>query len=354
VPAGAPPTYAAYYTDEVRLLAWLKAEGRVAEVADIATTVDRAARAGKFRAIQGDFPDHLFERLPQAIDAPVAGRRRLRHALSGSSRVLNAYKIAVEAAASGARPDLSNLDMVLYGVPNADPPPRPSVTVKPVEPTAGEPLLVAEVTVTLEAGVTRGVRARIYRTRGGPTDPLHAPLIATVALSAPDPETGRQTATLRDAGAATIAPGARLSAFSKYQWFAEVQGAPESGSSVPGLWSRPSDPVSLATIPLTGPAAAVFDGFEGTPAPGGHQDVRLKLSHPLGLQPTPIGAWQVEVLRAAPGEGWSRMIADDIRETPVVLADSTPGGFTPLATQYRITLFDPVGRPSPSIDVATS
>ena len=27
---------------------------------------------------------------------------------------------------------------------------------------------------------------------------------------------------------------------------------------------------------------------------------------------------------------------------------------TPLATQYRITLFDPTGRPSPSVDVSTS
>lgn len=354
VPTSNPPNYAAYYTDEVRLVSWLNSQGRAAEANEIANTTNRASRAGKLRAIQGDFPDHLFERLAGAIDASTAGKRRLRHAVSGSCRVLNAYKIAVEAAASGARPDLSALDMVFYGVPNSDPPPRPSVVVKPVTPLAGEPALVTQVTVTIEAGVTRAERARIYRTRGGPTDPLHAPLIATAALSSPDPETGRQTAVIRDGGAAKFAPTAVLSAFSQYQWFAEVQGAPESGSSVPGMWSRSSDPVGLATIPLSAPAAATFDGFDGTSVVGGTQDLTINLSHPLGLQPTPIGNWKVEVLRAEPGEDWSRMFAGDILETPVVIADTTPGGFTPLATQYRITVFDPVGRPSPSLDVTTS
>jgi hypothetical protein len=351
VPASNSQTYAAYYTDEIRLVSWLKSQGRATEANDIAATTDRAARAGKLRAIQSDFPDHLFERLAGAIDTSVTGQRRLRHAVSGSSRVLNAYKIAVEAAASGARPNLSGLDIVFYGVPNSDPPPRPSVAVKPVTPTVGEPILVIEVTVAVEPGVTRAERARIYRTRGGPADPLHAPLIATVTLSAPDPETGRQTATLRDVGTAQIAPTAVLSAFSPYQWFAEVQGAPESGSSVPGLWSRPSDPAGATTIPLNAPAAPTFDGFDGASVTGGMQDLAIKLSHPLGLQPTPIGAWKVEVLRAEPGEDWSKMVAGDILETPVVIADPTHGGFTPLATQYRITLFDPTGRPSPSLEV---
>lgn len=354
VPASNPPKYAAYYTDEVRLLSWLQGEGRIAEANDIAGTTDRAAKAGKFRAIQSQFPDYLFERLPGVIDDSTAGQRRLRHAVSGASRVLNAYKIAVEAPASGARPVLSGLDMVFYGVPNSDPPPRPVVTVKPVAPAAGEPLLVTEVTVTVEPGITKGTTARIYRTRGGVADPLYAPVIATLPLSAPDPVTGRQTVVLRDLGAADIAPSARLSAFSNYKWFAEVQGGPESGSSVPGLWSRHSDPAGLATIPLTAPGVAVFDGFEGVAVAGGTQDLSLKLSHPLGLQPTPVGAWKVEVLRAAPGEDWSRMLSGDILETPVVITDTTVGGFTPLATQYRITLYDPVGRPSPSLDVTTS
>ena len=65
------------------------------------------------RTIQSDFPDFLFERLTAAVFAPSATERRLRHAISGSSRVLSAYKIAAEARGSGARPDLTGLDNVV-------------------------------------------------------------------------------------------------------------------------------------------------------------------------------------------------------------------------------------------------
>lgn len=349
VPASNPPVHAAYYTDEVRLLAWLKSSDRAAEAAQIAAITDRAARAGRFRAIQGDFPDHLFERLPDAIDAPSATTRRLRHALSGSSRVLNAYRIATEAPASGARPDLGGLDMVFYGVPNSDPPPRPAVSVRLVP--AGE--LAVDVTVTQEAGVTRGLTARIYRTRGGPPDPLHAPLIATLPLPAPDPVTGRQVLVYRDIGTAGIAPAARLTAFARYQWLAEVQGAPESGSAVPGLWSRPSDPAGLSAIPSSAPAAPAFDGFGGTPVAGGTQDLTLAFSHPLDLRPTPAGAWRLEVQRAEPGAAWILMSDAEIRELPLVIRDPVAGGITPLATRFRVTLFDPLGRGASPLTVAS-
>lgn len=351
VPASNPPAYAAYYTDEVRLLSWLKSSGREVEATEIGLIGDRAVRAGRFRAIQADFPDHLFERLPEAIDTPSATTRRMRHALSGSSRVLNAYKIATEAPASGARPTLAGLDMVFYGVPNSDPPPRPSVSVRLVEAAAGEPDLMAEVTVTQEVGVTKGITARIYRTRGGPADPMHAPLIATLPLPDTDPLTGRQVLIYRDTGNAQIAAAARLTPFARYQWLAEVQGAPESGSSVPGLWSRPSDPAGLVTIPLTPPDAPTFDGFGGTSVAGGMQDLTLSISCPQDLRPTPAGAWRVQIDKALPGEAWVPMSETDVVTVPVVIADPVADGFTPLATQYRITLYDPLGRGAPPLTV---
>lgn len=354
VPAANPPDYAAFYTDEVRLLAWLKSEGRTGILAQIDATTNRAARAGLLRAIQSDFPDHLFERLNGVIDAPAPGLRRMRHAVSGSSRVLNAYKIAVEAPASGARPDLGGLDMVFYGVPNSDPPPRPAVSVRMVPPQPGEPDLVAEVTVTQDRGVTQGVTARIYRTRGGPADPLSAPLIATLPLPAPDPQTGRQVLTFRDTGPAAIAPAARLSAFSRYQWLAEVQGAPESGSSVPGLWSQPSDPAGLATVPLTGPAAPDFLGFGGVPVAGGTQDLTLTFGHAQSLHPTPFGLWRLEMARAAPGLPWSPMPSVTVQDLPLVVPDPTSDGFTPLATQFRVRLYDPLGRSAPELILTSS
>ncbi len=354
VPAVNPPIHAVYYTDEVRLLAWLTAQGRGTLADSIAAQSDRAARAGQLRAIQADFPDHLFERLADAVVATGPTMRRFRHAVSGSSRVLNAYKIAAEAPASGARPTLAGLDMVFYGVPNSDPPPRPVTAVRLVEPQAGEPALVAEITVSLRPGITQAVMARIHRTRGGSTNPLNAPLITTVPLSAPDPQTGRQTAMFRDIGTAGIAPAARLSAFSRYQWFAEVQGAAESGSAVPGLWSRISDPVGLATVPLHAPVQPVFDGFGGTPVAGGYQGLTLAISHPMGLQPTPLGHWRFEVLRAPPGDPWSVMASGNIVDAPLVVPDPVAGGLTPLATQFRVILYDPIGRALPGLTLTAS
>lgn len=353
VPASNTPAYAIYYTDEVRLIAWLQAAGRSGEAATIAGTTNRAARAGLLRAIQADFPDHLFERLPNAVTAPSGTERRFRHAISGSIRVLNAYKIAVEAPGSGARPALGGLPIAFYGVPNSDPPPRPAVSVKLSPPKDGEPALMVEVTVTVEPGLTPALTTRLFRTRGELADPMHAPVVIDLPLSAPDPDTGRQTAVLRDQGAAQIAPTALLTAFARYQWLAQVQGAPESGSSVPGLWSRASDPVALTTVPLATPATPLFDGFGGTAVPGGTADLTLAISHPASLQPTVLGPWRYEVLRAPPGEDWSLLAEGAVLALPLIVAE-VAGEITPLATSYRVRLYDPVGRPTPALDLVSS
>jgi hypothetical protein len=244
--------------------------------------------------------------------------------------------------------------MVFYGVPNSDPPPRPAVTVRLIEPQAGEPDLVVEVTVVLEAGTTRGQTARIFRTRGTQADPMHAPLVADLPFSAPDPVTGQQRAVLRDVGTAGIAPAARLAAFYRYQWLAQAQGAPESGSDVPGMWSRASDPVSLATVPMQAPAAPMFDGFGGTTVAGGTQDLTLAISHPLGLAPTALGPWRYEVLRAAPGEDPALMATGSVGAVPFTVADPVAGGVTPSATRFTVRLFDPVGRPTPALSLTAS
>ncbi|HCB75136.1 MAG TPA: hypothetical protein DEP91_03040 [Sphingomonas bacterium] len=354
VTAGDPAIYAAYYSDENRLTAWLRSVGRGPEADAITATVDRAARAGMMRAIQDDFPDHLFERLPGAVIAPTTTERRLRHAVSGATRILNAYKIAAEAPASGARPDLSALDLVFFGVPNSDPPPRPSVSVRLVPPAAGEPDLVAEVTVTLEAGMTRGQTARIFRTRGTQADAMHAPVVADLPLSAPEPVTGRQQAVFRDVGSAAIATTARLAAFFRYQWLAQVQGAPESGSDVPGMWSRESDPAALVVTPPNAPTVPVFDGFGGTTVPGGTLDLTIGVSHPLGLAPTELGPWRYEVLRAAPGETAALAAQGAVATLPLSIADPVPGGLTVAGTRFEVRLFDPLGRQTPPLTVISA
>jgi hypothetical protein len=268
--------------------------------------------------------------------------------------VLSAYKIAVEAPGSGARPVLSGLDMVLYGVPNSDPPPRPSVSVRLVAPAAGEPELVAEVTVAMRAGVTAGVTARVYRTRGDRADPMVAPQIAQVALGAPNAASSVQTAVWRDLGAAEIAPAARLKAFARYQWIAEVQGAPESGSSIPGAWSRPSDPVSLLTVPLDAPAAPLLGAFGGTAVPGGTQDLTLSVSHPLGLTPTTAGPWRWQLqLRELDGSTTLASEGQFLVEPAVISCGGSAGAVTPSGTTLLLRLFDPVGRQTPVLEAVT-
>lgn len=351
LPPANPPLHAVYYSDEVRMLAWLRKVGRGAEADQIAARTDRAARAGMLRAIQSDFPDDLFERLPDVVEQTAPGHRRFRHAVSGSSRVLNAYRIAVEAPCSGARPDLSRLDTVFYAVPNSDPPPRPSVSVRmvPAGPQDHGAALVAEVTIAVEPGVTPPRRLRLHRTRGGPADPLSAPVVDEWAL--PVGAEGQQVQVFRDIGQARIVPDARLTPYAPYRWFALVQGAPESGSAVPGLWSEASDPAGLNAIPPDPPGPARLDRIEGQPVPGGLKDLALVVAHPLGLVPTPVGAWRFEVLRADPGGDWQAMAEGEARDAELRITDTVPGGVTALGTLFLVLLTDPTGRPAPPLEI---
>ncbi|MFN3278743.1 MAG: hypothetical protein ACK41Y_10140 [Paracoccus hibiscisoli] len=350
----APPRthHAVFYTDEVRLVSWLAENGRQALAAQIQAEDDRAARAGLLRGVQHLFPDRLFERLADVIDDPAPGQRRFRHAVSGASRVLNAYRIATEDPDSGARPDLSALDMVFYGVPNSDPPPRPAVSVRMVPPGPGDrgAALVAEVTVTLEPGVTPPHRLRLHRTRGGPVDPLSAPLVAVQTLPASDPDQPRRSVVFRDIGTATIAPDARLSPYAGYRWFALAQGAPESGSSVPGMFSAPSDPAGLNAVPVSIDDAPTVT-LTGTAVPGGRQGVMLEIDHRLGLAPTAMGRWRWQVLRSEPGQPATLLSEGAVVTLPLRIQETAPDGFAPLSTTYRVVLTDPLGRNAPPAEV---
>lgn len=354
VTPGSPVDHAVYYTDEVRLVSWLAANGRDALARQIRDQPDRLQRAIMLRAEQARFPDHLFERLTGVIDDPAPGRRRFRHAVSGSSRVLNAYRIATEAAQSGARPDLSGLDMVFYAVPNSDPPPRPSVTVRMVAPDAGDQgaPLVAEVSVTVEPGVTPARTLRLHRTRGGPVDPLSAPVVAMLPVPVPVAGQPRQTVVFRDIGTALIAPDARLSPYAPYRWFAMAQGAPEAGSTVPGMFSAPSDPAGLNATPPAIEDAPRLIGMTGPAVPGGRQDLVLTVGHRLGLLPTAQGRWSWQMLRAAPGAEFAVMAQGQVLTDPLSIADTD--AFTPLATRFRLRLTDPLGRIAPVLEVTVT
>lgn len=349
--------YAVYYADENRLRDHLRrstAPGDTTLLAQLEAEPDPAARATLLRGAQGRFPGTLFERLENAVETePVL---RFRHALPGTLRVLSAYKIAVESAANAAGPDLSTLDTVFYGVPNSDPPARPSVTVRLVPPLAGEPAIVAEVTVTLRAGLTTGATARIRRTRSGVVDPLRNPVVASVPMGPVDPVTGLQTVSYRDIGSAIVAPAARLAAFVNYAWLAEVQGAPEPGSvssasgAVPGLWSEASAPATLTLVPDTGPVAPTLVGGTSTPAPGGRRDIRIDFTYPTDLTPGTPGPWRLRVERAEPDEGLSLVSEDPAISGTSFTVESGATEVLPVGTRYRVRLIDPVGRESPAVE----
>ena len=357
IPGSPSQRYAVYYADENRLRDHLRRSALAADATLLATLEaepDPAARATALRAAQARFPGTLFERLEGAVE--TTPNLRFRHGLPGTLRVLSAYKVAVESGANAAGPDLTALDTIFYGVPNSDPPARPSVTVRLVDPEPHEPDLVAEVTVTLRAGLAEGAVARIRRTRSGVVDPIRNPVVATVAMGPVDPATGLQTATFRDIGAAQVAPSARLMAFIKYAWIAEVQGAPEPGSvssasgAVPGLWSAPSAPATLTLVPAAGPVPPTLLSGSSDAAPGGRRNIRIDFAYPLDLTPGTPGPWRVRVERAEPQDGLELVSEDPAPAGSTFAVQSDPAEVLPVGTRYRVRLIDPVGRESPAIE----
>lgn len=347
--------YAVYYADENRLRDHLRRSGDAADqtlLTQLEAESNPAARATELRLAQTRFPGHLYERLEGAVE--TSPNLRFRHALPGSLRVLSAYKVAVESEANAAGPDLRQLDTIFYGIPNSDPPARPSVSVKLVPPVADEPGLVAEVTVTLRAGVKPAAQARLKRTRSGVVDPIHNPVIGTEAFGPIDPDTGLQTATFRDIGSAEIAPSARFLSFIKYAWIVEAQGLEEPGStssasgSVPGLWSEASAPATLTLIPDTGPAAPIFNSSTSLPVSGGLTDIELTFDYPQDLTPGSPGPWHIRVERAVPDAGL--ILLSEEPATGGSTFSVNDSDIVPSGTRFRVQVIDPVGRESPAVE----
>ncbi|MEL7276317.1 MAG: hypothetical protein AAGK98_07560 [Pseudomonadota bacterium] len=351
-PAPGQTTFGIYYTDENRMRSHLGTIGRTDLLDALDAAADAAVRATIYRTNQGLFPDHLFERLRNVETEYSSGEKGFRHAVSGSLRVLNCYKIAAESS-SGAKPVLTDLDIVLFGVPNSDPPSKPRLTVRPAEPTATEPDFVAELDISMVVGVTEGLNWRLRRTQTDASNINRIPVVQSGALDPVDTDTGIQTAIYRDTGPVEIAATATLKPWVRYSWVAEVQGAPESGSSatprtVPGRWSAPSDPVSLILVPEDAPVPVAFDTFIGTAAAGGLANLRIALTHPGPLNGAAMGYFAFRVERRLPDGAMTILReVDVIPDDPLeVDGTETAGEIVPFDTEFRITLIDPVGRAS--------
>jgi hypothetical protein len=263
------------------------------------------------------------------------------------------YKIAAETS-SGAKPPLGDLPIILYGVPNADPPPRPLLSVSPTAAEPGENDTVAEVTIRIAPGATVGETWRLRRTATAGTNPQAMPIVTTGSFGPVDPETGEQMAIVRDDGPLVIADTARLRPWFRYAWVAEAQGQPESGSvaagtPVPDLWSAPSNAVSLIIVPPTAPPAATITAITGTTAAGGLTNVSVAISHPGPLQGGEMGSFTVRLIRRLPGAPPAIIHEEPIAvDGDFTLAGTSTGEVAPENTEYSVIIIDPIGRSSPA------
>lgn len=366
--------FAVYYSDENRLQAWLNSNTAYREVRmALESAPDAAARATVFRNNRSVFPDHLFERLTGVDVEFASGELGFRHPISGSLRLLSFYLVAAEAE-QGARPELSNLEFMIFGVPNSDPPQRPALTVVPVAPQADEQDFVVEVTISLLAGATVGDTWRLRRSSFETGNIAKMPVVTQGPMGQLQPGSGTQEGVFRDDGPVEIAAHARLHPWRRYTWVAEVRGAPESGSiatgkPVLGRWSRASDPVSVVMVPHDAPESidATYIEVDGSQDGTRWSNLMLRFAYRDDLRENPLGTFTLRVSRRL-AEGF----ADEVIHTLPVAnyrvepQDTDPAGYSvfrvPCFTAenrgetvdsgvvYSLELVDPMGR----ISTATS
>lgn len=357
-PAPGQANVAIWYSDENRIVRHLgTAAGGTPEAAlaaALAATTDPAARATLIRNAPALVPDHLFERLQGVVFDGAAGQKTFRHAVSGSLRVLNVYRIAAESA-SGARVALTSLPLLIFAVPNADPPPRPVLEIKPAAMADNDAPCAAEVRITLTQGLTEAVQWRLRRSLVGARDLQRMPVVALGAMGAPD-DKGRQTALYVDEGPVQISAAAKLKPWLRYYWVAEAQGAPAPGSvaagrPVPGAWGSPSDPVSVMLVPPLPPAAVTALVASGSAGVGGGMvGVQLAFTHPHGLAGGALGPYKARVMRRDPGTPLRILGTVELEgEGPYSISGMDPANAAdevPLGSVYRIVVIDPIGRES--------
>ena len=269
--------------------------------------------------------------------------------------MLNLYRVSAESESS-ARVDLATLPLLIFAVPNADPPARPVIEVVPEDMTDNGDDYAARVHIKLTPAATQAASWRLRRSSLGATDRLRMPVVSTGTMDAPDPgDNGRQHAEYIDAGPVQISPTATLKPWVRYHWVAEAQGdvAPGSvaaGRPVPGSWSLPSEPVSLMLVPPRPPEPAESIVAAGTSVGGGqYVGVRLTFAHPRVLSGGVMRPYRARITRRAPGAPMEALAEVDIDVTATEVSGMRPGDAAdqvPAGTLYRLTIIDPLGRES--------
>lgn len=349
-PGQAGVTHGVYYSDENRLQRFLEETNNISLLTQLSMAETAAIRAGVYRENASDFPDYLFERLDNVMVEFTGTQVGFRHAVSGSLRVLSVYKIAAESA-SGAKPVLTDLPIVVFGVPNSDPPQQPVLSVKPATSGIDESDYVVDVEISALDGTTEAVNWRLRRTRTDTQKLSAMPVVAIDSFNDSESQTDRQVASYRDNGAVLIAGDTRLAPWVRYTYRVEVQGAPESGSlpPVPGRWSVASEPVTLELVPERAPLPPVLDSLSGTAVQGGLRNVSLTLTHPQRLSGGTRGYYSVRIERRLPGGVLETLGIHDIvkPDEPLQFTGvdaANPDEVVPVNTTYIVTLSDPIGR----------
>jgi hypothetical protein len=166
-------------------------------------------------------------------------------------------------------------------------------------------------------------------------------------------EDGRQTAEFMDEGPVLIATGATLKPWVRYTWVAECQGdfAPgsvASGRPVQGLWSTPSDPVSVMLVPPTAPQTPQALSATGIPAGGGqYTSVSLTFTHLESLSGGIAGSYRVRILRRMPAAPMEELDVVNVGGFPYKVSGMRPedvSDMVPTGTLYSVSVIDPLGR----------
>jgi hypothetical protein len=353
--ATAGTAYRVFMSDETTLrrrLDVLRGQGDAAAqqcVDALSVAHDAPARATLFRNHAGLFDRSCFELLtPSVLIASASGPMSYVHEVSGSLRVLVFYKVLPVSVLHlgpplelGGETSFAGSALLIRGVPNSAPPPVPGLVVRRHPDQAGR----AQLTVDVPAGQTAPVAVRVRRSRVQSADPLAMPVVKTVTPT-------KWPAVIDDAGPTGWDPAARLDPWWTFTWVVEVQGAPEPGSSVPGLWSQPSPPAALRLLP---PEPAGVTPIAVTPGVG---VVDVSFSHADPLDGQPVGEYRLALYRILPGTPpMASPVEPEVEASTARRADGTytlhDPSTPPAGTRYVVEVVDPLGRRGPSVVVGT-
>lgn len=268
-------------TDHTALLAALDAAGD-----------DLPARAGVWRDNRAALPLGAFT-LVTARPIPAATpQTSYSHEVSGTLRTLSLVRI-VAVSEDNVPADFATSPLVTAAVPVSLPPPQPIVTA--TARTDGN----VDVSIDVPAGATPAVRYRLRRSSVASGDPLSMPVVHEGVFPLPTPPP------LVDTGGAMFGEPATIPPWTRLSYVAEVRGPTLPGEAagtrprVEPAWSRPSQPVSVATIPPQAPTAPTQVTVVRTAS-----GAELTVCTSVELRGGELGAYTLEVYLA---RGESRM-----------------------------------------------